>query len=60
LAPLPQVYQPLSVLDRVQSDLHIEGEIPTIHLWGNQNEIDRMYQNQLEDIKIRLNMDYIR
>jgi hypothetical protein len=59
LAPLPQVYQPLSVLNRLQSDLHIEGEIPTIHLWGDQNEIDHMHQNQLEDVKIRLNMDYI-
>jgi hypothetical protein len=59
LAPLPQVYQPLPVINRIKSDLHTEGEIPTIHLWGDQSEIDRLHDNQSEDIKIKLNMDYI-
>jgi hypothetical protein len=59
LAPLPQVYQPLPVMNRIKSSLHGEEEIPTIHLWGNQSEIDRLHDNQLEDNKIKLNMDYI-
>ncbi|KAI8881341.1 hypothetical protein K501DRAFT_189208 [Backusella circina FSU 941] len=59
LASLPQIYQPLPIMNRIKSDLHSEGQIPTIHLWGDQDEIDRLHDNQLEDIKIKLNMNYI-
>jgi hypothetical protein len=59
LAPLPQVYTPLPIIDRIKSDLHVEGEIATVHLWGNQTEIDHLHDNQSEDLDIDLNMDYI-
>ncbi|KAI8881326.1 coth-domain-containing protein [Backusella circina FSU 941] len=59
LAPLPQVYSPLPIIDRIKSDLHIEGQIATVHLWGNQTDIDHLHDNQSEDLDIKLNMDYI-
>lgn len=57
---LPTVLPPLSVIDRVQTKLHVDGEIPVIHLFGNQSEIDLVHKNQTSDIKIELNMTYIR
>lgn len=57
---LPQPYDPLPSLDRIQSHLHRSGEIPTIHFVGNQSEIDMMHTNIFEDIKVKVDMTYIR
>ncbi|KAI7894225.1 coth protein-domain-containing protein, partial [Mucor mucedo] len=60
LTRLPTLLPPLDIMDRIQSDLHIENEIPTIHLYGNQNEIDYMHHNQVnKTVRIKLNMAYI-
>ncbi|GAA5806662.1 hypothetical protein MFLAVUS_000010 [Mucor flavus] len=56
---LPTILPPLPVINRVQTKLHVDGEIPVIHLFGNQSEIDLVHKNQTSDIKIELNMTYI-
>ncbi|KAI7904956.1 coth protein-domain-containing protein, partial [Cokeromyces recurvatus] len=58
LTTLPQLYEPLHEIDRLDSPLHILNQIPTIHLWGNESAIDNMHERQTEDITIRLNMTY--
>jgi hypothetical protein len=59
ITPLPQVYSPLPIINKIRSDLHRDGQIATIHLWGEQDEVDNLHNNQLDDIKVKLNMDYI-
>jgi hypothetical protein len=60
LSKLPTIMSPLPIINRLDSDLHIDGEIPTIHLFGNQSAIDYIHGNQQSDIDITLNMTYIR
>lgn len=61
LTKLPTLLPPLPIIDRIQSDLHIENEIPTIHLYGNQSEINYIHQHQLDDkARVKLSMAYIR
>ncbi|EPB83655.1 hypothetical protein HMPREF1544_09571 [Mucor circinelloides 1006PhL] len=55
---LPQVYEPVSVIDRIESGLHHLDQIPTIHIWGNQTAIDLLHKNQLEDLEFELNLTY--
>ncbi|KAG2198068.1 hypothetical protein INT47_011903 [Mucor saturninus] len=60
LDKIPTILPPLPIIDRIESKLHIDGEIPTIHLTGNQTAIDYMHANQeSKDIDIYLNMTYI-
>ncbi|KAI7895222.1 coth protein-domain-containing protein [Mucor mucedo] len=60
VSQLPVVFEPLKAINRAQSDLHREGEIPTIHLVANQTAIDLMHNsNSTEDYKIDTNMTYI-
>lgn len=58
LTYLPQVYEPVSVVDRIESDLHHLDQIPTIHIWGNLTAIDLLHKNQLEDLEFELNLTY--
>lgn len=61
LDKMPTVLPPLPIIDRIDSDLHIDGEIPTIHFTGNQTAIDYLHANQEStDIEVNLNMTYIR
>lgn len=60
LKELPTILPPLPIINRIESDLHIENEIPTIHLFGSQEDIDNIHNNQMSDIDIHLNMTYIR
>ncbi|KAI8635953.1 coth protein-domain-containing protein [Parasitella parasitica] len=56
---LPQIMDPISVINRIQSDLHIYDQIPTIHLWGNTTAIQALNGNQLDgDLDVELNMTY--
>lgn len=58
---LPAIMEPLPILKRIQSDLHLEGQIPTIHITGNQTAIDIIHQNAREDIRVPdIKMTYIR
>ncbi|KAG2193330.1 hypothetical protein INT47_012477, partial [Mucor saturninus] len=60
LTRLPTLLPPLDIMDRIQSDLHIENEIPTIHLYGNQTRIDYMHHHQDDKtVRVKLNMAYI-
>ena len=61
LTQLPTIMDPLPIIDRIKSDLHIDGEIPTIHFTGNQSAIDYMHANQYADVDVSdLTMTYIR
>ncbi|KAK4511509.1 DDE_3 domain-containing protein [Mucor velutinosus] len=60
LTQLPTIMSPLPIIDRIKSKLHIDGEIPTIHITGNQSAIDNMHKQQYADIDVKgLSMTYI-
>ncbi|KAI8991221.1 coth protein-domain-containing protein [Mycotypha africana] len=57
---LPSVFEPLPVIHRIDSKIHIPGQIPTIHIMGNSTGIDYMQSHQLTDIDVEgLKMAYI-
>lgn len=56
---LPQFLPPLSSINRIESDLHILGQIPTIHIWGNQTAVETLHKNQMQDLEVNLNVTYI-
>jgi hypothetical protein len=61
LKKLPIVLPKLPIINRIESDLHIDGEIPTIHFVGNQNALDEMHKNQTSgDLSVPVKMTYIR
>lgn len=60
LVQLPTVLDPLPIIARIDSDLHIDGQIPTFHITGNQSALDYIHSNPSEDIDIQMNMTYIR
>lgn len=60
ITKLPTILQPLPVINRIQTDLHKDGEIPTMYLVANQTEIDLLHNsNFTEDYKIKSDMTYI-
>jgi hypothetical protein len=60
LTALPTILPPISAINHIKSDLHIDNQIPTIHFIGNQTAIDNMHNNQMQDIDVHLDMAYIR
>lgn len=60
LAQLPTVLDYLPIVHRIDSDLHIDGQIPTIHITGNQTGISYIHEHPQEDIELSMNMAYIR
>ncbi|KAI7902376.1 coth protein-domain-containing protein [Cokeromyces recurvatus] len=60
LTQLPTLYKPLDDIHRIYSQLHIDDEIPTIHLIASQNDIDKLHtSNSTEDIEVTANMTYV-
>ncbi|KAG2215194.1 hypothetical protein INT46_001470 [Mucor plumbeus] len=59
LTQLPTMFEPLPAIKRINSQLHRDGEIPTIHLTGNQTLIDMMHNSSGTDIDVPTNMTYI-
>ncbi|KAF1798913.1 coth protein-domain-containing protein [Mucor lusitanicus] len=60
LDQVPTIMDPLPIINRIDSDLHIDGEIPTIHITGNQTAIDYIHANAESDIDISgLTLAYI-
>ncbi|KAG1190059.1 hypothetical protein G6F70_009419 [Rhizopus microsporus] len=59
IAPLPTVYKPLPFIHRISSKLHQEGEIPTIHIIGNETEVALLHRNASQDIEIKTNLSYV-
>jgi hypothetical protein len=61
LKKLPIVLPKLPIIDRIESDLHIDGEIPTLHFVGNQDDLENMHRNQLKNgLSVNVKMIYIR
>ncbi|KAG1110815.1 hypothetical protein G6F42_015217 [Rhizopus arrhizus] len=58
-AQLPQVYSPLSSIHRIKSNLHRDNEIPTIHIIGNQTELDQMKSNTTADVSVKTTISYL-
>ncbi|KAG1379047.1 hypothetical protein G6F61_005291 [Rhizopus arrhizus] len=58
-AQLPQVYSPLSSIHHIKSDLHRDNEIPTIHIIGNQTELDQMKGNNTADVSVKTTVSYL-
>lgn len=59
-SPLPTLYKPLPAIHRIDSDLHRENVIPTIHIVGNETEFDILNNNiTLEDYTVVSNLTYI-
>lgn len=59
ITPLPTVLSPLPVVNRIKSNLHVDGEIPTVHFMGDQSQIDVMHKNQTGVTTVYVNMTYI-
>ncbi|KAI8984158.1 coth protein-domain-containing protein [Mycotypha africana] len=60
LPELPTVLDPLPIINRIDSDLHIDGEIPTVHITGNQTALDYIHSHANDDIDVPgLHMTYI-
>ncbi|CEG69286.1 hypothetical protein RMATCC62417_05386 [Rhizopus microsporus] len=59
IVSLPTVYKPLSAIHRISSNLHREGEIPTIHIIANESEIAAMHNNYTQDIEVKANLSYV-
>ncbi|KAG0177315.1 hypothetical protein DFQ29_004985, partial [Apophysomyces sp. BC1021] len=59
VAKLPNVLPLLSSIDRIRTDLHVDGQIPTLYFSGNQTAIDIMHSNNTGDNKVITNMTYI-
>ncbi|KAI9498757.1 coth protein-domain-containing protein, partial [Zychaea mexicana] len=56
---VPSLYEPL--FDRMQSDLHIDGDIGTVHFTGNYSELYNLHGDALnEDASVTVNMSFIR
>jgi hypothetical protein len=61
LDKLPIVLPSLHIVDRKDTDLHIDGQIPTIHLVGNETELENIHKNpNNESLSVPVNMTYIR
>lgn len=60
IAQLPQVLEPLPLIHRIDSQLHKDGEIPTIHITGDPNAINNMHQSAKDDIQVNTTMTWIR
>ncbi|KAI8882039.1 coth-domain-containing protein [Backusella circina FSU 941] len=57
---LPIVLPSLPIVDRKDTDLHIDGQIPTIHLIGNETDLENMHENPTnESLSVLINMTYI-
>ncbi|KAG0177312.1 hypothetical protein DFQ29_004982 [Apophysomyces sp. BC1021] len=59
VSKLPNVLSPLPSINRIQTDLHIDGQIPTLYFSGDQAEIDLMHKNSTGDNRVLTNMTYI-
>ncbi|KAI9482872.1 MAG: coth protein-domain-containing protein [Benjaminiella poitrasii] len=60
IATFPQIYPELPAINRIQSRLHLEGQIPTLHIMGNQSRFDEMHNNSTEDsLFVKSNITYL-
>ncbi|KAI8882342.1 coth-domain-containing protein [Backusella circina FSU 941] len=60
LKKLPIILPKLPIVNRMESDLHIDGEIPTIHFVGDQEALDSMHRNPINNVlSVSVKMSYI-
>ncbi|GAA5801788.1 hypothetical protein HPULCUR_007241 [Helicostylum pulchrum] len=59
VSQLPIVFDPLPAIHRLHTDLHKSGQIPTIHLIGNQTDLDQMHKNSTADLTVVGNISYV-
>lgn len=59
ISTLPIIYPPLPAIHRIKTHLHSAGQIPTIHLIGNQTALDQMHQNSTADLTVITNVSYV-
>ncbi|KAG0175356.1 hypothetical protein DFQ28_000970 [Apophysomyces sp. BC1034] len=59
VAKLPSVLPPLPIIDRIESNLHVDNQIPTIHFSANQDELDWMHTDVVNTVKVHADMTYI-
>ncbi|KAI7875102.1 hypothetical protein K492DRAFT_199439 [Lichtheimia hyalospora FSU 10163] len=59
IAQLPQVLEPLPLIQRIESQLHKDGEIPTIHITGDVDSINNMHSSAKDDIQVNTTMTWI-
>lgn len=55
----PQVYSPLDTIHRIESNLHKDNEIPTIHIVGNATMLNLMQTNTTSDMSVDTNISYV-
>ncbi|CAO3671736.1 unnamed protein product [Rhizopus stolonifer] len=55
----PQVYSPLDMIHRIESGLHRDNEIPTIHIVGNATMLNLMQTNTTSDMSVDTNISYV-
>ncbi|KAI9283280.1 coth protein-domain-containing protein [Sporodiniella umbellata] len=58
-AKFPQVYPDLESIHRINSNLHRDNEIPTIHIVGNNSALDRMHQKIQENVTVAATISYL-
>ncbi|KAG1474173.1 hypothetical protein G6F56_000505 [Rhizopus delemar] len=58
-AQFPQLYPYLDSVHRIQSNLHRDNEIPTIHIVGNDTMLGVLNANITGDVKVKTNVSYI-
>lgn len=59
VSQLPIIFPPLPAIHRIKTDLHKSGQIPTIHLLGNQSSFDYMHQNSTSELTVMGNISYV-
>ncbi|KAI9283277.1 coth protein-domain-containing protein [Sporodiniella umbellata] len=58
-AKFPQVYPDLESIHRINSNLHRDNEIPTIHIVGNSEKLTLVNSNITSDVSAKVDMSYI-
>ncbi|KAL0092374.1 coth protein-domain-containing protein [Phycomyces blakesleeanus] len=59
ISKLEPVYPHIRAMDRLETPIHIDGEIPTIYISGNQTDFDYMHENVFDEITVKANFSYI-
>ncbi|KAI8388122.1 coth protein-domain-containing protein [Radiomyces spectabilis] len=56
----PKLLEDLPVFNRMESQLHVVGEIPTFYFSANQKQIDNLHENSIAENEVLTNLTYIR
>ncbi|KAI8091034.1 coth protein-domain-containing protein [Gilbertella persicaria] len=59
ISRLPSLFSKLQSINQIDSDLHQYDQIPTLHLFGEETDVNKMHNNISSDIEISLGLTYI-